>query len=71
MAFKDLRELINFLDEKGQLRRIKTSVNCELEIAEIVDRTVKSGGPALLFENVEGYDAPVFINVFGTHQRMA
>ena len=71
MAFKDLRELIAFLDDKGELRRIKTSVSCELEITEIADRTVKSGGPALLFENVEGYDIPVLINIYGTHQRMA
>ena len=71
MNFKDLREFIDFLDEKGELRRIKTPVSCELEITEIVDRTVKSGGPALIFENVEGYDIPVAINLFGTHQRVA
>ena len=57
--------------KKGRLRRIKAPVSCELEITEIVDRTVKSGGPALLFENVEGYDIPVLINIFGTHQRMS
>ena len=71
MKFKDLREFIAFLEEKGELRRIKTQVSCELEITEIADRAVKSGGPALLFENVEGYDIPVLINTFGTHQRMA
>ena len=71
MNFKDLREFIAFLDRKGELRRIKTPVSCELEITEVVDRTVKSGGPALLFENVEGYDIPVVINLFGTHQRAA
>ena len=66
-----MRDFIAFLEEKGQLRRIRTSVSCELEITEIVDRSVKSGGPALLFENVEGHDFPVLINIFGTHQRMA
>ena len=71
MKFKDLHEFVPFLEERGELRRIGTSVSCELEITEIADRMVKSGGPALLFENVQGYSFPVLINTFGTHQRMA
>ena len=71
MRFRDLRDFIAFLEDKGELRRIRTPVSCELEITEIADRTVKSGGPALLFENVSGYETPVLINMFGTHQRMA
>ena len=71
MKFKDLREFIEFLESKGDLRHISTQVSRELEITEIADRTVKSGGPALIFDNVEGYDMPVAINLFGTHQRMA
>ena len=71
MAFKDLRQFISFLEEKGELRRIEAPVSRDLEIAEIADRTVKAGGPALLFENVEGSDTPVVINLYGTHQRMA
>ena len=71
MTFKDIREFIIFLEGKGELKRITTPVSCELEIAEICDRVVKSGGPALLFENVEGYDIPVLINMFGTERRMA
>ena len=50
---------------------MKTPVSCELEITEIADRSVKSGGPALLFENVEGYQQPVLINLFASDQRMA
>ena len=71
MNFKDLREFIAFLEERGELRRVKTPVSCELEITELADRTVKAGGPALFFENVEGYDLPVVINLYGSHQRMA
>ena len=71
MKYKDLREFISFLEGKGELKRIKTPVSCELEIAEVCDRVVKKGGPALLFENVEGYDIPVLINMFGTEKRMA
>ena len=68
---KDLRDFIALLEDKGELRRIKTPVSRDLEITEITDRTVKSGGPALLFENVEGYNIPLVINLFGTHQRVA
>ena len=71
MNFKDLREYISFLERKGELRRIATPVDHELEITEIADRVIKSGGPALLFENPKGYDVPVLINMFGSSQRMA
>jgi len=71
MKFKDLREFIRFLEEKGELRRITTPVTQELEITEITDRVIKSGGPALLFENVTGFSIPVLINMYGTHQRTA
>ena len=71
MNFKDIREFIDFLDERGDLQRITTQVNADLEITEITDRMVKSGGPALLFENVAGSKTPVAINLLGTHQRTA
>ncbi len=71
MKFKDLREFIAFLEGKKELRRIQASVSCELEISEIADRVIKRGGPALLFENVTGYDVPVLINMYGTEQRTA
>ena len=69
--FRNLREFMSLLEERGQLRRIGASVSADLEITEIVDRTVRSGGPALLFENVSGHSMPVAINLFGTHQRVA
>ena len=71
MKFRDLREFILFLEDRGDLRRIKVPVNWDLEISEIADRMVKSGGPALLFENVTGYNVPVVINLFASNQRMA
>ena len=71
MAFKDLRDFVAFLEEKGDLRRIGVPVDPELEMTEITDRVIKSGGPALLFENIIGYDMPALINIFGTRQRMA
>ena len=71
MHFKDIRQFIEFLDERGDLKRVTAMVDSDLEITEITDRTIKSGGPALLFENVAGSDASVAINLMGTHQRTA
>ena len=70
-TFKDLREFITFLEAKGELQRISAQVNPELEITEITDRVTKAGGPALLFENVQGSDIPLLINTFGSEQRTA
>ena len=50
MAYNDLREFLKLLEGKGLLKRIKVEVDPHLEIAEINDRVVKAGGPALLFE---------------------
>ncbi len=69
--FKDLREFIALLEREGELKRVSAPVDARLEITEITDRMVKSGGPALLFENVLGSDAPLIINMFGTHRRTA
>ncbi len=70
MAFKNLGEFISTLERQGELLRTKMRVSPELEITEIADRAVKAGGPALLFENVEGSDMPVLINAYGSYRRM-
>jgi len=70
MAYRDLREFIEILESRGLLKRISAPVDSELEITEITDQVSKSLGPALLFENVKGYDIPVLINTFGTEERM-
>jgi 4-hydroxy-3-polyprenylbenzoate decarboxylase len=71
MAYRDLREFIERLEREGELVRINHRVSPNLEITEIADRTVKAGGPALLFENVEGSNVPVLINHYGSMRRMA
>lgn len=71
MAFRDLREFIAVLEQRGQLARIAAPVRSDLEITEITDRVSKAGGPALLFEHVQGYSIPVVINLFGSEERMA
>ncbi len=70
MPYKDLHDFIRFLEKKGDLRRIKAPVDRILEIAEIADRSVKKEGPALLFENVRGFNFPVLINMFGSGSRI-
>lgn len=70
MAYSDLRAFIADLEKRGLLMRIKVEVDPVLEITEISDRAVKSGGPALFFENVKGYKMPVVTNLFGTLDRM-
>jgi hypothetical protein len=50
--------------------RVAAEVDPHLEITEIVDRTVKAGGPALLFEHPKGSEHPLLINQFGTERRM-
>jgi 4-hydroxy-3-polyprenylbenzoate decarboxylase len=69
-ASRDLRDWIALLEREGELVRISAEVDPHLEITEIVDRTVKSGGPALLFEHPKGSKLPVLINQFGTERRM-
>ena len=66
----DLRAWIALLEREGELVRIAAEVDPELEITEITDRTVKAGGPALLFENVKGSEHSLLINQFGTERRM-
>lgn len=69
--YKDLRDFIKMLEARGELKRIHVPVDPVLEMTEICDRTLKAGGPALLFENPKGYDMPVLGNLFGTPERVA
>jgi len=71
MTFNDLREFLNHLEAKNLLKRVKVQVDANLEIAGIMDRLVKKGGPAVIFENVKGYNIPVVANLFGTQERVA
>ena len=70
-SFIDLREFIAELEKRGDLVRIAVEVDPNLEMTEIADRTVRGGGPALLFENLKGFDVPVLANLFGTPKRVA
>lgn len=70
----NLRNFIELLEERNQLKRIQVPVSPRLEITEVTDRVCKAPpeqNKALLFENIPGFDMPVLINTFGSAQRMA
>jgi 4-hydroxy-3-polyprenylbenzoate decarboxylase len=71
MACKDLREFIALLEEKGELIRVTKEVDPYLEVTEICDRTLRAGGPALLFENPRNSKIPLLGNLFGNTRRIA
>src|SRR5246500_3772498 len=70
MPALDLRDWVALLEREGELARVSVEVDPYLEITEIADRTVKAGGPALLFEQPKGSEHPLLINQFGTERRM-
>ncbi|EMB49809.1 3-polyprenyl-4-hydroxybenzoate carboxy-lyase [Vibrio mimicus] len=71
MNFKDLREFLDYLEQRGELKRITHPVDPYYEMTEISDRTLRAKGPALLFENPLGHEFPVLTNLFGTPERVA
>jgi 4-hydroxy-3-polyprenylbenzoate decarboxylase len=71
MPYTDLRDFISALDQAGELARIPFEVDPVLEITEFADRSVKRGGPALLFEKPKGSKVPVLMNAFASLRRMA
>ena len=71
MQYRDLRDFIEALENDGELKRIKQNVDPYLEITEISDRTLRAGGPALLFEHAGNSKIPLLANLFGTENRVA
>lgn len=71
MKYNDLRDFLGQLEKQGELKRIGIEVDPYLEMTEICDRTLKKGGPALMFEKPKGHSMPVLGNLFGTPRRVA
>ena len=71
MKYEDLRDFIEQLEARGELRRVTAEVDPHLEMTEICDRVLRRGGPAILFENPKGHSIPVLANLFGTPGRVA
>ncbi|MEP7220152.1 MAG: UbiD family decarboxylase, partial [Bacteroidota bacterium] len=63
-------DFIEAIERAGELVRIRTEVDPELEISEIAIRVMREYGPALLFENVRGSTMPLLINAYGSYRRM-
>jgi 4-hydroxy-3-polyprenylbenzoate decarboxylase len=70
MTINDIHDFILELEKNGELKRVKTQVDSDLEIAEIIRRQMYSNGPAILFENIKDYDMPVLANAFGSMKRL-
>ncbi len=73
MPIEDIHDFISELEKNGEIKRVKrvkTEVDSDLEIAEILRREMYSNGPAILFENVKNYDMPVLGNAFGSMKRL-
>jgi 4-hydroxy-3-polyprenylbenzoate decarboxylase len=71
MKYADLRDFLGQLERAGELRRVPVEVSPRLEMTEICDRTLRAGGPAILFERPRGHSMPVLGNLFGTPRRVA
>lgn len=71
MKYSDLRDFIAKLKQSGELKEVALPVSPHLEMTELCDRTLRAGGPALLFTKPVGHTMPVLGNLFGTPQRVA
>jgi len=71
LKYQDLRGFVQGLEQLGELKRVQIPVSPRLEVTEICDRVLRSGGPALLFENPVGYGVPLLANLFGSVRRVA
>jgi len=71
MGYRDLRDFLSQLEHSGELKRVRAEVDPNLEMTEVCDRVLRSGGPALLFERPKGHAIPVLGNLFGTTRRVA
>jgi len=71
MKYSDLRDFIAKLKQSGELSEVSLPVSPVFEMTELCDRTLRAGGPALLFKNPTGHSIPVLGNLFGTPKRVA
>ncbi len=70
MPIENTSQFVQELEKEGELKRITSEVDSDLEIAEILRRVMYSNGPAIYFENVKNYDIPVLGNAFGSTRRL-
>jgi 4-hydroxy-3-polyprenylbenzoate decarboxylase len=69
MPYKDLREFMDVLAKRGELKSCQKKVDTKIEIAKVTDKSTKVGGPAILFKNVKGFKTPVVSGLYSTIDR--
>ncbi len=67
----DLRDFIKKCEEEGELKRVKTEVDWNLELSHIAKLNEEKKGPALLFEKVKDYQIPLLTSALTSHKRLA
>lgn len=74
MAYADLREYLRALENKGKLKRVKKEVDKDWEVAAVCRQLFKKvppeKRPALLFENVKGFQIPIAAGVLGASKEI-
>ena len=71
MKYRDLRDFMSGLERLGELKRVAEPVSVRLEMTALSDRVLRAGGPALWFQNPDGYKISALTNLFGTTRRVA
>jgi 2,5-furandicarboxylate decarboxylase 1 len=66
---KNFRDLVGFLEARGDLVRVKREVDPVFEVSGVAKKL--DPGPAVLFENIKGYDMPMVIGTDGDRRRIA
>src|SRR5947209_3534175 len=70
-GYQDIREYLDALDEHGMLKHITAPVKLDTEIGAIAARSLEQGGPALVFENIEGYEGmPLAVNLVANNAQL-
>ncbi len=70
MSFESLRDFITFLENHGDLIRIKEELSTRHEIPAAMRYMDQRRGDAIMFDNVKGYDVPIIGNLLGRRNRL-
>jgi 3-polyprenyl-4-hydroxybenzoate decarboxylase len=77
MPYKDMREFLDVLKQDGQLKDCDVPIKVahgDNELQALMRLLCQNDGPALMLNNLEGYNTPeipVIFNPFGTRERTA
>lgn len=70
MAYRDLREFLQVLDQEGELLKVKQELSPCFEISAALK--LNNDGKAVQFDNVSGYPGKTVVgNILGTRRRLA